>query len=279
MSAAMPSERFVGRAKELLCLQSAVRFRESLLIWGAAGTGKTELVRALFDRLPESAARGCLYVEEAAAPRELLCQLIVRLREAGDRHVRERAGIPAGDGPALIGWLRRQRFSRLKAIFYPAVKAGEYWIFLDHMRPFTHAMLHVMEAIRRVGKTPVYLLARGYQRKEIGEAARPYWHDKQRLALGPLPVQAARVLVRECMQDHGLSRFHSKDFAAEVLNLSDRLPGALVKMCGLACDPRYRSTDRIKTRLIHLDYLLNERDRDRQTLLQRDSGSSPPANE
>ena len=42
-----------------------------------------------------------------------------------------------------------------------------------------------------------------------------------------------------------------------MLQLSGRIPGALIMMCALAAEPRYHYGAQIKTKLIHIDSLVS----------------------
>jgi hypothetical protein len=105
--------------------------------------------------------------------------------------------------------------------------------------------------------TPVYLVARGSGPEEVGDAANIYWNESQRLVLGPLQQSAARELLESCIRRFGLARLNLDGFREEVLSMSGHNPGVLVKMCELAAEPRYHYGSRIKTRLIHIDYLMS----------------------
>ena len=47
-----------------------------------------------------------------------------------------------------------------------------------------------------------------------------------------------------------------EDFRDDILRLSGHLPGSIVRMCELAADSRYHYGDRIKIKLVHVDYLM-----------------------
>ena len=108
-------------------------------------------------------------------------------------------------------------------------------------------------------KSPVYLLIRD-EREQHRFYNFFYWGDRERLALQPLPAQAAAELLESCIERFGLSRLDLTDFREEALELSKRVPGAIVKMCTLAADPRYQYESRVKIKSVYIDYLLNGHD-------------------
>jgi len=156
----------------------------------------------------------------------------------------------------LSRWLHKQTSLRLRGILFTASAQGDYRFFVDHFPPPTHHMAHMMKEIMYRCKTPVYLAARDYSQREVGYAWSLYWHDGLRVHLGPLNQRAARELLEICIQGLGLDTLDLEDFREDILRLSGHLPGSIVRMCELAADSRYHYRDRIKTKLVHVDYLL-----------------------
>jgi hypothetical protein len=105
-------------------------------------------------------------------------------------------------------------------------------------------------------KTPVYLTGRGYSQAEIGYAWSLYWTDQYRIQLEPLTETPARKLLELCIRNFGLTSLDLAGFRDEILQISERLPGSIVKMCELAADARYHYGDRVKLKLVHVDYLM-----------------------
>jgi hypothetical protein len=117
-------------------------------------------------------------------------------------------------------------------------------------------MARLMKEIMYRCETPVYLIARGMSPTEIGYAWSLYWNDSLRLHLDPLHEKDARELLESCIKDFGLNSLDLEDFREEFLRLSGRLPGSILKMSKLAADSRYHFGDRIKIKLVHVDYLM-----------------------
>jgi hypothetical protein len=63
--------------------------------------------------------------------------------------------------------------------------------------------------------------------------------------------------LESCIGQFGLSQFDLVDFREEIIELSKQVPGAIVQMCALAADPRYRYGSRIKTKSVYIDYLMS----------------------
>jgi hypothetical protein len=83
-----------------------------------------------------------------------------------------------------------------------------------------------------------------------------YWNDALRIHVAPLHERAAKELLEICIRMFRLDSVDLEGFRENILRVSGLLPGAIVKMCELAADSRYHYGDRIKFKLVHVDYLM-----------------------
>ncbi len=254
--AAASRERLIGRDSENRQLRAAIRERRSQLVWGPVHSGKTFLIANVLAQLPATERRKCIEWAGPATRRELVEHLVHGLFLAGDPFVRKKVQADGCDESALTRWIGEQSAVRLRGILFTAAEQGEYWFFLDHVSSLSHAFAELLKEIMHRTKTPVYLTGHGYSQAEIGCAWSLYWTDEYRLHLGPLPEVSARELLEQCIERFALASLDLGDFREEILHLSGNLPGAIVKMCELAANPRYHYGDRVKVKLIHVDYLL-----------------------
>ena len=255
----------VDRKAESLRLHQAIRRRESLLICGPAGVGKTTLISKVLAELPEDLARSAISVGGLVGLQPFLQALLQNLHEAGDSTLRKQLRAKGVGGGGFKSWLKSQSTSRLKGAVYRSMQLASYWVFLDHVPPLTLAVAKVVRELVWMRNTPVYLVARGSGPEEVGHAAKMYWNESHRLILEPLRESAARELLEWCIRRFGLARLNLDDFREAVLSMSGHNPGVLVKMCELAAEPRYHYGSQIKTRLIHIDCLMSLNGRNMQT--------------
>jgi len=245
-----------GREAEIRRLSEAVQKRQSLLLWGEPDAGKTFLMERMLAELPEGERSKWILCDGPASRRQLVERLVGGLCDAGDALVRGKIRADGFSEAARERWVRKQSSLRLRGILLAAAAQGDYLFFLDHFPPITHATAHLIKELSYHAKAPVYLAGPGYTQAEIGYAWSLYWTGQYRIRLGPLGDAAARELLQECIETFGLDALDLDRFREEVLHLSGHLPGSIVKMCALAADPRYQCEDRIKTKLVHVDYLL-----------------------
>jgi hypothetical protein len=250
------SKVFFNREAEAARLLAAIKERQSLLISGPAGIGKTRLISEVIKSLPRARSESCIYLSAVTGLRATLSRLLRNLHAAEDPTLRRQMqadGFRSGDFKA---WLDAQPSGHLKGTLYRSVERRRYWIFLDQVSVMTPPVAKVIRELVRMRDTPVYLLTRSLQGKAADHLLNLYWSNEHRLSLAPLPETAARSLVESCIERFALSYLDLSTFRQEVLRLSRRIPGAIVQMCALAAGPHYQSGLRVKTRLLHLDCLM-----------------------
>jgi hypothetical protein len=262
---------FVDRLADTNRLQSAILDGRSMIICGPSGIGKTALVLKVLADLPRAVAARCLYLPGIRDLRDLLTQLLGRLYETKNPNLRRGLHAAGVTATTFAPWLRAKSSSHLRGMLYRAVEGSDYRIVLDHLPHLTLGVARVIKELFWMRNTPVYLLLRGDAQQVLGEASRFfYWGHRERLQLAPLPRAAAEKMLGSCIEHFALSRLNLCDFREEVLELSGCVPGAIVKMCALASDPRYQYGTCIKTKLIHIDCLTS-----RQRLTTPEAGRIP----
>jgi len=251
-----PPGFFLDREAEAPRLHDAIRKRESLLLCGPADIGKTALVLNVLDGLSADAAQSFLYFGDVGGLQDLLRRAVRRLYEVHDPTLRRQRFAEGINKGTFGAWLSEQSTSRLKGSLYRALENNLYWIFLDHVPALTDAMAKVIEEMVRMRNTPVYLLGREFTEDEVGRVSGLYRDKSRRLILTPLTKRAASELIELCINHYGLLKLNLSGFRGEILRLSGQVPGAIVKMCALAAEPRYQFGTNIKTKLVHIDYLM-----------------------
>lgn len=252
-------ERLIGREAEARRLRAALRGRQSQLVWGPLDSGKTFLIANVLAELPINERQKCICWAGTATRRQFVEHLIRELFLAGDPFVRKKVQADSCDELSLNRWIGEQSAIRLRGILFTAAERGDYRFFLDHLPPLSHAFARFLKEIMYRTKTPVYLTGHGYSQAEIGYAWSLYWTDEHRLHLGAVSESAARELLEMCIERFSLTLLDLDGFREEFLSLSGHFPGAIVKMCELAANPRYQYGDRVKLKLLHVDYLLKSK--------------------
>ncbi len=249
---------FLGRDGESRRITEALRKKESLMIAGPADIGKTTLIQNVIRNLPGDLRPKCLYLPGFKDLQNLLRSLINALHQANSPGLHQQLKAARVSDANFDVWLKALPSSKLKGIVYQAAETGDYRIIFDHIPLLTHARAKIIKELFWMRDTPVYLLIRNGPKSRIAQWMRFfYWSNRQCLTLGPLAEPVAGELLEACIKKFQLSSFDLEEFRDEVLALSGGAPGAIVKMCALAAEPRHQYGSRIKTKLVHIDYLMS----------------------
>ena len=215
----------VGRVLEAQKLREALARRESLLIWGPAGIGKTALVMEVLNSLPSPLARSAIYLSGADGLQPLLRSLLSRLYEAGDSTLRRQLHAEGIHKGTFHSWLKSLSTSRLRGALYRSAEQAHYSIVLDHMPPLTHAVAKVIKELVQMRNTPVYILARGPSEAEVGQVTGLYWSDRQRLAARPAAGErGASICWNGAFSVSALHASTSRAFGSKCFSSADGFP-------------------------------------------------------
>jgi len=215
-------------------------------------------VLKVISSLPQDLLPRCLYLRSMKDLQDLLRQLIRTLYEGKAPNLRRQLHAEGVSALTFDTWLKTLSISRLRGTLYRTVEHADYRVFVDHLPQLTHAVARVIRELFWMRDTPVYLLLRD-DAQAMGKCSHFfYWGAQEQLVLGPLPAPAARELLESCIEYFGLSQLDLADFREEILELSKQTPGAIVKMCALAADPRYHYGPRIKIKSVYIDYRMSE---------------------
>jgi energy-coupling factor transporter ATP-binding protein EcfA2 len=249
-------DALVGRERELRRLRQAVEKRESLLIHGPHGAGKTRIVQSLIESLPFEQRRACIYVPSYESVKDLARQIAIEFYDAGDPILRKKLEPRGAGSEDFRRVMRRLSSGQLKALIYEAAPRRTYFLFLDNFVPASRALgRFVRELIWRC-RTPVYPIARGCTREEIGSAWSVYFTPEYQLSIGALTQAAAHEVLERNIRRWRLKAANLDDLRREAIRMAAGLPGTVERVCELAANSRYRSGEEIKLKLLHLDWLM-----------------------
>ena len=249
---------FVDRDNELRRVNDSIRDRKNLVICGPAGIGKTALVsQAIYHQSGQSKFL-CLYLSGMKDLQDMLRQLVRLLYDMQDPNLRRQLHAEGISVLSFDAWLKRLPSSAMKGLLYRTVEQGDYRVFLDHIPPLTLPVAKIIKELFWMRNTPVYLLVRDEMEQHLYRFySFFYWGERERLMLQPLPPLSAAELLEGCISRFGLSELDLSDFREEALELSKRVPGAIMKMCALAADPHYQYGSRIKMKSVYIDFLMS----------------------
>lgn len=238
----------IGLLRERQTLVNAIKRRESLLVLGPGGSGKTALVQSL--PLLESREEGPLYISQFETSHDLLVRIARALLRSGHKLLTRKAA-PGSDWER---WLSSKTSVDLRGILWRSLEAEPRTIVLDGVNRAGHQTYRFLHRLYFVARMAIIATAR--DQLHLGELARLFWDPRKTLHVQPLSGREALELFGAAADHFGLRHLPLDEFREKVLECAEGNPGQIVEMCRLAANPQYVAGNYIKFALIRIDALM-----------------------
>ena len=230
-----------GRDAELLLLRRKLAARESFLLHGEAGVGKTRLLQSV---LPDFSA--ILYTAAAKSPQSLFRLLANALLARQDDAVLSRLKRATVESKSALS---------LKGIVLDALRAGGYCVVLDQLQRPSQAMAAAVREIVAT-ETPAVCVARSAHMEDAGHLLPLYPFRQERLEIKPFDLKTAALFAGEVAQRMHLEAGNGEEFLERVVAYSKGNPGIILALLGKAAQPEYLAGSHIKISPLYIDFRL-----------------------
>jgi hypothetical protein len=244
-----PEMPVVGLLRERRALLNAIQDRESLLLLGPAGSGKTALVRSVL----ESELRGAplIHITRFHTLHDLLVTTARGLLQAGHRAFRGSVEpVPA----EWESWLAGQTSIHLKGLLWTALEREPATMILEGINGAGHQTYRFLQRLYFSPGTTIVATARDHT--HLGELGRLFWDPNRTRYIQPLSDADALRLFEAAVDHFGLRDLSLDDFRERALASANGNPGQIVEMCRFAANPMYVSSRHVKFAPLRIDVMM-----------------------
>jgi hypothetical protein len=222
-----------GRRDEMKAVSSALKLRQSRLIVGPPGIGKTRLL----NECTASCGQPVLRVERPP----VLHHLLVRMAEQlGCRSTRFSS---PGKATSI----------HLKPLVMNALRAKPGSVIVENLESRDPRMYRFLQELYYLPDASLVVTARSIDR--IGYVRKLLWDPRETIVMKPLARPESLALFEEATRIFRLESFDLDDFRHKVMNAARGNPGQIIAMCRLAAQPEYQSGRHIKFLPLRIDML------------------------
>lgn len=255
-------DALVGRARLVDALLDHMRQGRSVLLVGAAGTGKTAILRAVMDRAEQSCDRRVpIYCKQASTLKTLLRAVAEQLLLQGAARSTAQVMGPSSFGtrhqavtPHTLSTLSIRKLRRLVV---PRLRSGRYVFLLDHVGPVRGAYADFLDSLVENFSVPIVAAVRSLEPAETGRLWWVGWKF-EKVEIPELGPGEARQLIERCLERAGATLLDRDDFVRGLLRITKGNPCTIVRLCEMARAPRYRVGGRTDLRLLWLDLKMRD---------------------
>jgi len=219
----------VGREDELRFLARRVRHRQTILVHGPLGSGKSRLVREALRFSTQPAT----VVQRPPALHGLLVSLARALTNS-----------PKPD---------RETSAGLKKKTLDALQRAPRCLVIEDLTMADPRMYRFLQQVFYVPN--VCLVVTATSRDALGYVRKLLWDPRAELRLEPLNKPDSHRLFDQAVEFFGLSGLDILPFREKVLDAAHGNPGQILAMCRLAARPEYQAGRYIKFLPLRIDVL------------------------
>ncbi len=241
LSSAAPPAIF-ARGAELDELRIRFARRQSFLLHGPAGVGKTLLLSVVSPEFPD-----VLHSSSNQTPHSLYRNLAQALFAARDHKI-------ARACPSGASLLKRKTAISLKGIVCNALRNSPYLVVLDHLVRPSQSLAAALRELMSDCSVPLVAVSRSAHMEDVGFVLSLFPDRAEKCPLRNFDSGTAKRFAAWCARNEGLTAGNLAQFLDKVVACSGGNPGAIERMIGMAKAPKYSHGGQIKTTPLYIDF-------------------------
>lgn len=256
-------EELVGRNRIVNTALDHICHGRSVFLVGAAGIGKTAILRAVASHArARGSVRELIYCGQTTTLKiALQClagQLLARdTAYTVPDHLQRQRPIPLNGQIAIPRSLGTLTIGKLRRVVMPRLRSGQHAMLFDHAQPIRPACATLMEHLVENRGIPIIVAVRSMYPREIGKL----WYVGTTFATIKVPElrpSEARRLIERTLDRQRISLPDREAFIKKLVSLAEGNPRTIVRVCELVRSPRYQLGGRTNFRLLLLDLRIHD---------------------
>jgi len=228
-------DNIIAREKECAIITNFINQRQSIIIFGPEGVGKTAVLNEVLTSFP---GLNKIISQESKTLKESLLNFMAS----------------ASFGKKIVN---KANILALKKLFYEilAKNKPEYIIF-DHIERVEPKFYSFFEYLIEA-KIPLIVLSRGLGKKEIGHL-RMSSFNFEKIEISNFDRPNTDIIIGYFIKEFGIKITKEADFKKEIFHFSKGNPKIIKGLCFLARDVKYQKSGGLDVKLMDLDRRIGE---------------------
>jgi AAA ATPase domain len=230
-----------GRETELEQLRMLMSRRNSFLLHGPAGVGKTLLVKQVIAEVDD-----VLYCDESSSSQLVFRKLLAQLK-ARNAYARQACGTHGVEAVSAVS---------ARGIVAEALGEHDYWIVLDHLQSPSQSFATSVKDVCSWTNTPLLAVARSAHMEDAGFFMPMFPGRSEKFELRSFDPATAKQFAMCAVQEMNLHATNLQDVLDKVVHFSKGNPGAIRTMLQMAANPKYVVRQHVKLSPLYIDFRL-----------------------
>jgi len=230
---------------DLQQLHRLVHRRHSFLLHGPAGVGKTLLLKSLLSQFG-----GILYCDESSSSQIVFRRLAIELLARKAHCVVQVCGKAGAEA------LKVKSAVAIRGIVAEALRAGSYWIVLDHLKAPSQSFATALKDVCKWSETPLIVAARSAHMEDVGFLLPLFSQRSEKYELRNFDVETATSFALATAEAMQLRPANLSDVVQKIVLYGKGNPGAICAMLKMAASPRYVTEQHVKLSPLYIDFCL-----------------------